>query len=82
MVLTNFKLFTQSVGINDKQGVLTKAINKTDRVVLDYKKQMFSFEFAALNFRDASKIATPISLTGLIAIGGKSVAPAKRSTPT
>lgn len=64
VVLTNFKLFTQSVGINDKQGVLTKAINKTDRVVLDYKKQMFSFEFAALNFRDASKNRYAYKLDG------------------
>lgn len=64
VVLTDFKIFAQSVGINDKQAVLTQAINQTERLVLDYKKQMFSFEFAALNFRDASKNRYAYKLEG------------------
>ena len=60
-VLTNFKLFTQSVGINDKQGALTKAINKTDRVVLDYKNKCFRLNLPRSIFVMPVKIATPIN---------------------
>jgi len=64
VVLTDFKIFAQSVAIAAKNSVLSKAINQTDRLVLDYKKQMFSFEFAALNFSDASKNRYAYKLEG------------------
>jgi diguanylate cyclase (GGDEF)-like protein len=55
VVLTDFKIFTQSVPVGGPDQILTKAINQTEEVILDYTKSMISFHFAALNFRDADK---------------------------
>lgn len=48
IVLTDFKLFNQSMP-------LPKAINETETIVLSYKENIFSFEFAALAFTAPSK---------------------------
>lgn len=53
VVLTDFKLFNQEVPIATKPGIksiLQKSITETDAIVLSYDQNVFSFEFAALNF--------------------------------
>ena len=49
VVITDFKLFNQSVPI-DKNSVLTKAIENTNSLELSYQDSVFSFEFSALSY--------------------------------
>ncbi|MES2822302.1 MAG: two-component regulator propeller domain-containing protein [Pseudomonadota bacterium] len=55
LVLTDFKIFADSIVVDGPDGILTKAVNQTDIIVLDYTKSMFVFSFSALNFRDSAK---------------------------
>ncbi|MES2675263.1 MAG: two-component regulator propeller domain-containing protein [Pseudomonadota bacterium] len=55
VVLTDFKIFSDSIVVDAPDKILTKAINQTDVITLDYTKSMFVFSFAALNFRDSEK---------------------------
>ncbi|HEY6530182.1 MAG TPA: two-component regulator propeller domain-containing protein [Cellvibrionaceae bacterium] len=55
VVLSDFKIFARSVSLNDTDSVLTKVINRSASVTLNHTQRMFSFEFSALNFRDAEK---------------------------
>ncbi len=64
VVLTDFKIFSDSIKVDAPDGMLTKAINQTDTIVLDYKKSMFVFSFSALNFRDSEKNRYAYKLEG------------------
>lgn len=55
VVFTDFRIFTQKIPIGGPDKILTKAINQTDKITLDYTKSMLSFSFAALNFRTPEK---------------------------
>ncbi len=55
VVLTDFKVFSDSITAGGVDGLLTKVINHTDLITLDYKKSMFTFSFSSLNFRDSEK---------------------------
>lgn len=55
IALTDFKVFAKSVEVGGEDGLLKSVIDQTDAIVLDHTKKMFSFEFAALNFRYAYK---------------------------
>ncbi|MEY4590392.1 MAG: hypothetical protein RL497_2468, partial [Pseudomonadota bacterium] len=55
VVITDFKIFARSASLNDADSVLKKVINHSENITLDYTKRMFSFEFSALNYRDADK---------------------------
>lgn len=52
--ITDFKLFNKFVSIG-KNEVLQKSILFTDKVELSYSQNFFSFEFTALNYRQAEK---------------------------
>lgn len=52
VVLTSFKIFNQEVALGG--GHLKKHIQYTSEVVLGYQETMFSFGFAALNYRNPS----------------------------
>lgn len=52
LVLTSFQVFNQEVEIGG--ALLEKHIQYTDRIVLDYKKSMFSIHFAALSYRNSA----------------------------
>ena len=54
VILTDFKLFNQPVpiGINSP---LQQHINFAKQIILSYDQTVFSFEFAALNYRAANK---------------------------
>ena len=64
VVLTDFRIFTKSVPINGPDAILTKGINQSEQVTLDYKKNMFALSFAALNYRDPDKNRYAYKLEG------------------
>ena len=51
IVLTGFHVFNNPVAIGAADSPLQTAINETERVTLAYDQSVFSFEFAALNYR-------------------------------
>ncbi len=52
--IIDFKIFNKPVPIGENE-VLTKNIIYTDEIVLHYWQNVFSFEFAALNYRQTEK---------------------------
>lgn len=54
VVITDFKIFNQSVSIGDgnesSEFLLEKSIAETDSIKISYREDAFSFEFAALHF--------------------------------
>ena len=51
VVLTEFKLFNKPVPIGGEGSLLPQAVNETEALSLSHDQSVFSFEFAALNFR-------------------------------
>lgn len=64
VVLTDFRLFTQKLAIGGADNILSKSINQTETITLDYTKSMLSFSFAALNYRDPDKNQYAYKLDG------------------
>ncbi len=50
VVITDFKIFSKSVKISDKDGILQNHISETKEISLNYKHSVISFEFSALNY--------------------------------
>jgi ligand-binding sensor domain-containing protein/signal transduction histidine kinase len=55
IVLTDFKIFNQTVPVAVPGSVLQRHISETEQIVLSHKDVSFSFEFAALSYTDAEK---------------------------
>ena len=55
VVLTDFKLFNRSVPIGGENSPLKQHIDETGYIILSYRQSVFSFEFAALNYRSPKK---------------------------
>ena len=56
IVLTDLKIFNKSVPIgDDKKSVLQKSISETDHLVLRFDQNVFTLEFAALNYINSDK---------------------------
>ncbi|WP_346860193.1 two-component regulator propeller domain-containing protein [uncultured Draconibacterium sp.] len=56
LVFTDFKILYKSVEIgNDKKSVLQKSISETDHLILNYDQNIFTLEFAALNYVNSNK---------------------------
>jgi ligand-binding sensor domain-containing protein/signal transduction histidine kinase len=55
VMLTDFKIFNESVKINTPGSPLKKNISKTDTITLSHKDISISFEYVALNFTDSKK---------------------------
>lgn len=56
IVLTDFKILYKSVPIgSDKKSVLKKSISQTSELVLNYDQNVFTIEFAALNYVNSNK---------------------------
>lgn len=58
VVLTDFQIFNRSVRpgvLLDGSRVLEKSISTTDRIVLEHSQNVFTIEFAALNFLHSEK---------------------------
>lgn len=64
---TNLKVFNNPIQINHKYGnriILSKSIYLTDSVVFDYKQNVLTFEFVALNYIQPNKNQYKYRLTG------------------
>ncbi|MCW9711954.1 ATP-binding protein [Aliifodinibius salicampi] len=48
--LSDFKLYNESVNVNDPDSPLDRHISMTDSLTLSYRDNVFSFEFVALNY--------------------------------
>ncbi|MES2824634.1 MAG: two-component regulator propeller domain-containing protein [Pseudomonadota bacterium] len=64
LALTEFRIFTKKIPIDGPDKILSKVINQTDQITLDYTKSMISFNFAALNYRDSDKNQYAYKLEG------------------
>ncbi|HMR92932.1 MAG TPA: two-component regulator propeller domain-containing protein [Chitinophagaceae bacterium] len=67
LVLTSFQVFNKPVTIGeklDKQVILPQSLAYTDRVVLKHNQNVFSVEFAALDFTNTEKIKYAYRLDG------------------
>jgi diguanylate cyclase (GGDEF)-like protein len=64
VVLTDFRIFTKKVSMDDPENILKKSINQTNQITLDYTKSMLSFGFSALNYRDSDKNRFAYKLEG------------------
>lgn len=64
VVLTDFRIFTNKVAVNGPDKTLSRVINETEQVTLNHTQSMFSFGFAALNFRDPEKNQYAYQLEG------------------
>lgn len=55
IVLTDLKVFNRKVEISQgKKSILTKSITETDHLIFKYSENVFTLEFAALNFVSSS----------------------------
>lgn len=64
LAFTDFRIFTKKVPFNSPENILTKVVNETEKLTLDYTKSMISFSFAALNYRDSDKNQYAYKLDG------------------
>ncbi|POY37468.1 hybrid sensor histidine kinase/response regulator [Solitalea longa] len=67
IILTDLQVFNQSVLIGQKNNgsvLLKKAINETDEIVINHNQNVFSLEFAALNYTHPDKIRYEYKLEG------------------
>ena len=56
VVITDFKIFNTSVGLSTAEATpIKKVIAETDEIRLSYKDNVFSFEFAALEYTEPEK---------------------------
>lgn len=55
VVITDFQIFNKSVTPSYKGSPLEKCITEADHITLSYKQNVFSYEFAALNYTRTEK---------------------------
>lgn len=64
VVFTGLRLFNNPVGINGEDELLDRNINQMKRIVFTHKQNVFSIEFALLNFIKSSKNKYAYKLEG------------------
>jgi signal transduction histidine kinase/ligand-binding sensor domain-containing protein/DNA-binding response OmpR family regulator len=67
LIFTGFQLFNKSIAANevvDGHVVLTKAISATQEITLNHSENVFTIEFAALNFFNPNKITHQYMMEG------------------
>jgi signal transduction histidine kinase/ligand-binding sensor domain-containing protein len=64
IVVTEFRLFNTPVTGSDPSSVLKRSITETDSIVLEYTDNMFSFQFAALDYNAPKKNRYAYRLAG------------------
>lgn len=65
LVFTDLKIFNKSVQIGSgSKNVLQKSISETDHLVLNYKQNVFTLEYAALNYVNSQKNLYSYKLEG------------------
>ncbi len=55
VVLTNFRLFNKTITEFGENKILQKHISVADQIVMDYKNNFFTIEYAAINFMNPEK---------------------------
>ena len=66
VVITGFQVFNQEIQITDEETTqLKQSITITDSIVLSYKDNIFSFDFAALHYSNPSKNQYAYRMVGL-----------------
>ncbi len=63
-VIRDLQVLNKSVHINGADGILTKTIDHTSSITLNYTQSVFSLEFAALGFRHAENNQYAYRLVG------------------
>lgn len=63
LVLTDFQIFNQSISAGEKSS-LTKNISLAKEVILSYNQNVFSFEFAALDYNSPKSIQYAYMMEG------------------
>lgn len=64
IVFTHLRVFNKEVTINDNTHILKKALNSSDKLVFNYQQNIFSIDFAALNFVKSKKNKYAYKLDG------------------
>ncbi|RPI77908.1 MAG: response regulator, partial [Desulfobacteraceae bacterium] len=64
VALTGLEIFNKPAPIGGKESPLQMQINEVERITLAYKQSVFSFEFAALNYRFPEKNQYAYKLEG------------------
>ncbi|MBC7889341.1 MAG: response regulator [Ferruginibacter sp.] len=67
LTITDFQIFNKSMAVGEsinKRVLLTKAINQTEKITLNYNENVFSIEFADLNFYNTGKNSYACKLEG------------------
>ena len=67
LVFTDFQVFNQSVGVGDKVAgrvILSKSITGLNSLSLKYSENVFSIEFAALNYFNPDKVKYQYMMAG------------------
>jgi diguanylate cyclase (GGDEF)-like protein len=64
VVFTELRIFMQKIVVDGEDNILSKTINQTDQITLDYTQSMIGFGFAALNYRDPEKNQYAYKLEG------------------
>ena len=65
IILTDLKIFNQSVKVGIKGSPLQKNISETKKIILNYTQSSFTIEFVALNYIQGSKSRYTYLLEGL-----------------
>ncbi len=63
LVITDFQIFNKSVNIGE-DSPLTKSIHTADKIVLSHYQDVFSFEFAALDYNSSESIEYAYKMEG------------------
>ena len=64
IVFTHLRVFNNEININDKTQLLTQSLNKQNKLVFSYQQDVFSLDFAALNFVKSVKNKYAYKLQG------------------
>jgi len=64
VIITSLKLFNQTVGINQPDNLLSKDISLTQKVVFSHAQNVFTIDFAALNYIKSDKNRYAYKLDG------------------
>ncbi|MES2581504.1 MAG: two-component regulator propeller domain-containing protein [Pseudomonadota bacterium] len=64
IVFTGLKVFNNDIRVGGADGILSRSLNNTQSLVLDYRQNMLQLNFAALNFRDSHKNQYAYKLEG------------------
>ncbi len=64
IIITDFRIGNQPVTLHSREGFLQKPVYLTDKIELQYKYNMISFEFAAMDFSQPEKNLYQYKLEG------------------